>query len=45
MNTPDVGTQQQDGCKLRRDELMAKIDAVQALPSLRAPLLDDCALR
>ena len=45
MNTPDVDTEQQDRYKLGRDELMAKIDAVQALPSLRAPLLDNSALR
>jgi hypothetical protein len=28
-NTPDVGTEQQDGSKLRREELIAKMDAVQ----------------
>jgi hypothetical protein len=43
--TPDVGTEQQDGFKLRRDELMAKIDSVQALPSLRALLLDEAIKR
>jgi len=27
-NTGDIGTEQQDGSRLRRDELMAKMDAI-----------------
>jgi len=34
-NTGDIGTEQQDATKLHRDELMAKMDAIQALPGLR----------
>jgi hypothetical protein len=43
--TPDVGTEQQDGSKLGREELIAKIDAIEALPSLRAPLPDNAVQR
>jgi hypothetical protein len=42
---PDAGTEQQDGSKLRREELIAKIDAIEALPSLRATLSDNAVQR
>jgi hypothetical protein len=44
-NTRDIGLQQQDGSGLRRDELMTKIDALEALPGLRARLPDNAVQR
>lgn len=39
--TSDPGPEQQEEFAQRRDDLVAKINAIEASPSLQAPLMDE----